>query len=106
MRKSDDFNWCAERLRAIGDPERLKLILALLEGPKYVSALVEEVGEPIVKVSHHLGVLRSGGIVRTAKQGRFVLYTLNPEIFAVANRSESENYLDLGCCRLELPPAG
>ncbi len=104
MRKPEQFTWCAERLRAIGDPDRLKLIVTLLEGPKNVGALVEAVGEPIVKVSHHLGVLRNGGIVQTTKQGRFVLYALHPEIFAVANRSDSENYLDLGCCRLELPP--
>lgn len=106
MRKLEEFTWCADRLRAIGDPERLRLIVALLEGPKHVGALVEEVGDPIVKVSHHLGVLRNGGIVQTTKQGRYVLYALHPEIFAVVNRTDAEHYLDLGCCRLELPPEG
>jgi hypothetical protein len=30
-------------------------------------------------------------------------YTLHPEVFAVENRSDTEHYLDLGCCRLEMP---
>jgi hypothetical protein len=32
--------------------------------------------------------------------------TLHPEVFVVENRSCTEHYLDLGCCRLEMPADG
>ncbi len=103
MNEPQEFRWCAERLKALGDPERLRIVTSLLTGPSHVGALAEKLEEAIVKVSHHLGVLRHSGIVTATKQGRHVEYALSPEVFVVANVSDSENYLDLGCCRLELP---
>ena len=38
----------------------------------------------MVKVSHHLGVLRSANVVQTHKEGKFVIYALHPEIPAPA----------------------
>ena len=104
MKQPEEFHWCAERLKALADPERLRLITALLAGPRNVGALAEELDDAIVKVSHHLGVLRHSGLVQTAKQGRFVEYTLHPDVFIVAETGEEgDSYLNLGCCRLELP---
>ncbi|MBA4015606.1 MAG: ArsR family transcriptional regulator [Pirellula sp.] len=103
MKKPEEFQWCAERLKALGDPERLRIITVLLSGPRNVSAIAEELDDAIVKVSHHLGVLRHSGIVQTTKQGRHVEYALASDVFVVANVSDTENFLDLGCCRLELP---
>ncbi|MGC3971687.1 MAG: metalloregulator ArsR/SmtB family transcription factor [Pirellulales bacterium] len=103
MKDAEEFQWCAERLKALAEPERLRIITTLLKGPKHVSVLAEELEDTIVKVSHHLGVLRHQGIVKATKQGRHVEYSLAPDVFAVANVSDEENYLDLGCCRLELP---
>ena len=50
-------------------------------GPKNVSELAESLHTQIANVSHHLGVLRHAGVVLDEKQGRFVVYRLNPEIF-------------------------
>ena len=105
MKEAVEFNWCAERLRALAEPERLRIVTALLKGPRHVGALADELDDAMVKVSHHLGVLRHAGIVQAAKQGRFVEYSLHPEVFIVADASEPEPSLDLGCCRLELPAA-
>lgn len=103
MKKPEEFQWCAERLKALADPERLRILTVLLTGPRNVSALADELDDAIVKVSHHLGVLRHSGIVRTTKHGRHVEYAVAPDVFAVANVSDEGSYLDLGCCRLELP---
>ena len=103
MKEETEFNWCAERLRALADPERLRIVTSLLAGPKNVGTLAEELNDAVVKVSHHLGVLRHSDLVTTKKMGRFVEYALHPQVFIVANISETENFLDLGCCRLELP---
>jgi DNA-binding transcriptional ArsR family regulator len=101
MKDPAAFNWCAERLKALADPERLRLITALLNGPKHVGTLADELAEPIVKVSHHLGVLRHADLVKTTKKGRFVEYALHPEVFLVTDPA-NENLIDLGCCRLDL----
>ncbi len=105
MKQLHEFQWCAERLKALADPERLRIVTALLDGPKHVGALAEGLGEAVVKVSHHLGVLKHNGLVQCEKQGRFVEYALHTSVFVVANTGDEEPHLDLGCCRLELPAA-
>lgn len=103
MKDAEEFQWCASRLKALAEPERLRIVTALLAGPKHVGVLADELKDTIVKVSHHLGVLRTAGILKATKQGRHVEYAISQDVFAVANVTDTENYLDLGCCRLELP---
>src|SRR5262245_5895108 len=87
---------CARYLKALADPERLKIIQCLQTGPKHVTQIAELLGAEIANVSHHLGVLRHAGIVQDEKQGKFVQYSLDPEII------QGTDVLDLGCCRLQL----
>ena len=92
---------CAERLKALGDEDRLRIVQALRSGQKSVSQLAEDLQEDIANVSHHLQILRRCGILQTERQGRFILYSIHPDVFPV-DQAKSE-HLDLGCCRLELP---
>jgi DNA-binding transcriptional ArsR family regulator len=92
---------CAERLKALADQDRLRIVQVLRGGEKNVGDIATELGEDISNVSHHLQILKREGIVETEKQGRFVVYRLHPDVFA-ATRS-SADCLDLGCCKLELP---
>ena len=92
---------CAESLKALGDPIRLKIVNCLRSGPRNVGELAAEVEITIVMVSHHLGILHHGGLVERSKLGRFVIYRLAPSVF-VKTRGGRDR-LDLGCCRLELP---
>jgi DNA-binding transcriptional ArsR family regulator len=94
---------CARALRALADPERLRIVHRLREGPRNVSELAQLLGEEIVNVSHHLGVLREAGLVLHEKQGRYVLYSLNPQVFRPPADAADAEHLDFGCCRLELP---
>ena len=95
---------CARLLRAVADPERLRIIQVLRGGPKNVSDLAAALGKTeIVNVSHHLGVLRNAGLVRDSKQGRFVIYSLHPDVFQPADDAATQDHLNLGCCRLEIP---
>ena len=93
---------CAKRLKALADPDRLKIIQCLQGGPKNVSALSELLGVDIANVSHHLSVLRHARLVRDEKQGKFVVYSLHPDIFRPRGSRQPTDVLDLGCCRLEL----
>ncbi|MBM3994034.1 MAG: winged helix-turn-helix transcriptional regulator [Planctomycetes bacterium] len=93
---------CARYLKALSDPDRLKIIQCLQDGPKNVSEIAGLLGRELVNVSHHLGVLRHAGIVQDRKQGKYVLYSLHPSVLAKKKRSDhGKEILDLGCCRLE-----
>lgn len=94
---------CARMLRALADPERLRIITCLREGPRNVTELAGLLQSEIVNVSHHLGVLRHAGVVVDEKQGRFVVYRLHPDVFHPAKGGPAAEHLDLGCCRLEIP---
>lgn len=92
---------CAGYLKALAEPERLRIIQCLHEGPKNVTAIAEELHRPLVNVSHHLGILRRAGLVKTQRQGKLITYFLNPRLFRL-EAGQSAYRLELGCCRLDL----
>jgi ArsR family transcriptional regulator len=93
---------CARILRVLADPDRLRIIRLLRDGPRNVSDVASELHLQVVNASHHLVVLRKAGLLQDQRQGRFVLYQLFPHILQLTDAAE---YLDLGCCRLEMPRA-
>src|SRR5262249_42377346 len=94
---------CARVLSALAAPERLRIIRLLREGPRNVTEVAETLKTPPVNVSHHLAVLKHAGIVRARKQGRFALSSLTPGFLQQAGDAADREFLDLGCCRLEVP---
>jgi ArsR family transcriptional regulator len=90
-------------LRALADPERLRIVRCLRDGPKNVSEIAALLKAPLVNVSHHLGVLRQAGLVEDEKRGRFIIYHLHPDVYQPGHQAGDTEQLDLGCCRLELP---
>jgi ArsR family transcriptional regulator, lead/cadmium/zinc/bismuth-responsive transcriptional repressor len=67
----------AERAKALSDPTRLTLAEALREGGELcVCDLSWIVGRSQNLVSHHLGALRSRGLVRSRRDGKMVMYSL------------------------------
>lgn len=101
MQTQSDYESCAVRLKALADPDRLWIVNTLLKGGRNVSALANESGMPIDKVSHHLGVLRAAQLVVTHKQGRYINYSLPAEV-ASAVEDDRIKTIDLGCCQLDL----
>lgn len=93
---------CAEKLRALAEPIRLRIVDQLREGEKTVGEIAEALDEEIGKISHHLGILRQAGLFEKSKQGRFVVYRIHPDI--VHMRRGGSQYLEFGCCRLEVSP--
>ncbi|WP_158885927.1 ArsR/SmtB family transcription factor [Amycolatopsis anabasis] len=69
----------AERLRALGDPTRLRVAHALHVGDELcVCDLAWIVGSSQALVSHHLRQLRSAGLVTSRRDGKLVMYRLSP----------------------------
>ena len=63
-------------LKQVSDPTRLRVILMLAEGEKHVGALCDEMGFSQPAVSHHLALLRHGGIIAPRRQGKNNFYSL------------------------------
>lgn len=66
----------ASRFKALSDPLRLKLIIALEDGEKNVTQLVEATGKLQTNVSRQLQHLMDSGVVARRRQGPFVYYRI------------------------------
>jgi len=71
----DSVDRLVQALRTLADPTRLRQ-----EGERNVSSLCEELQLPQPTVSHHLGLLRSGTLVRNRRSGKQVFYALNDSV--------------------------
>jgi len=63
-------------LKHVSDPTRLQVILILAEGERHVGALCEQLDQSQPAVSHHLALLRHGGIIAPRRQGKNNFYSL------------------------------
>ena len=61
--------------------------------------IADALGAEIVNVSHHLSVLRENNIVHHEKKGRFVFYTLHPNVYRAGSGTE---VLEVNNVRLEI----
>ncbi|MEI6351395.1 MAG: metalloregulator ArsR/SmtB family transcription factor [Verrucomicrobiota bacterium] len=72
----------AGRFRALSEPTRLKLLMALEDGEKNVTELVNLTGATQTNVSRQLSVLTTAGLLSRRKSGLSVLYRIaDPGIF-------------------------
>jgi DNA-binding transcriptional ArsR family regulator len=102
--KTDNFNadFCAERLKALSDPLRLRVVDALRVGELTVTDLAELLETEMVTLSHHLQILKHANLVESRREGRFMYYSLADDLLQ-AVKGKSSQVLDLGCCKLEVP---
>jgi ArsR family transcriptional regulator len=96
-RKPSLSDGCADKLRILADKTRLAALEILMAGPRTVNGLNELLRIEQSLLSHHLRVLRDAGLVIAEREGRSVVYHVNPE---VASRRGKMRALDLGCCSL------
>ncbi len=72
----DEGTQLAELFRLLGEPNRLRLVAACLNGPRSVGDLTEEVGVSQSLVSQHLRLLRAGRLLKQTRSGRNMFYEL------------------------------
>ena len=64
--------------KTLGDPTRLRLaVLLAVKGETCVCHLASALEEPDYKVSRHLAVMRSTGLVEARRQGTWIYYQLS-----------------------------
>ncbi len=64
----------AETFRLLGDPSRLRILLACLDEPRSVGDIAARLGLSQTLVSHHLRLLRGARLVRGERRSRQVFY--------------------------------
>jgi DNA-binding transcriptional ArsR family regulator len=74
--RTKTFQRAANLLKQVGDPTRLQVITLLSEREHHVGGLCDQFNMSQPAVSHHLALLRHGGIVERRRQGKNNVYTL------------------------------
>jgi len=67
-------------MRAVADPNRLKILCLLRKGPLCVCKIVPEIKISDKLVSHHLKQLKKAGLLNEKREGNFIYYSLNKKI--------------------------
>ena len=67
---------CAEVLKAVAHPLRLRIVAILCRGPAHVGALAANLEEPQAVVSQQLRILRLRGLVAVDRRQGFAFYRL------------------------------
>ncbi|MFJ8855957.1 ArsR/SmtB family transcription factor [Streptomyces sp. NPDC102437] len=76
---ASDIEVLARFGRALADPIRCRILLALREAPAYPSDLADALGVSRTRLSNHLTCLRDCGLVVTVPDGRRTRYELADE---------------------------
>ncbi|MER5848784.1 metalloregulator ArsR/SmtB family transcription factor [Streptomyces sp. NPDC002012] len=96
--------------RALADPIRCRLLLALREAPAHPSDLAEALGISRTRLSNHLACLRDCGLVVAVPEGRRTRYELADErlghaledlrsaVLAVEADKTCVDAAEKGCC--------
>ena len=67
----------ADMFRLLGESNRLRLVLACMDGARGVGELTDALCLPQTLVSHHLRLLRTARILRAERDGRHVRYSID-----------------------------
>ena len=67
-------------LKALADRSRLLIVNSLMEKPRYVEELAEQLGLAPSTVSFHLKKLESAGLLGSAKEQYYMIYSLRRDL--------------------------
>jgi DNA-binding transcriptional ArsR family regulator len=108
---ASDIEVLARFGRALADPIRCRLLLALRRAPAYPSDLADALGISRTRLSNHLACLRDCGLVVAVPDGRRTRYELADErlghalddlrtaVVAVESDRTCADDEEKGCCR-------
>jgi DNA-binding transcriptional ArsR family regulator len=74
--RTKTFQRAAMLLKQVSDPTRLQVVTLLSEGEHHAGGICDQFHMSQPAVSHHLALLRHGGIVDRLRQGNKTFYRL------------------------------
>lgn len=83
-----DTKRIAEIFKALGDENRVEILIMLSKGEKCACKLLEELKVSQPTLSHHMKILCDAKLVNARKEGRWMHYSLSQE-----GMNEISNYL-------------
>ncbi len=89
MLKEDRYTKKISKLfRVLGQPTRLRILLAIGEGEACVCHLEAVLGQRQAYISQHLMALRNAKILATRRDGRFIFYRLrDPKLLDLVDKT-------------------
>ena len=82
MPAEEDLARMCAAFKAIGEPSRMKILLALMEGEMCVYHITRAVEGLQSNVSHQLRLLKDAKIIRSRREGKNILYSIADEHIA------------------------
>lgn len=83
--------------KALGDESRMKIVKMLLGKELCVCDILDafdgEKTQPVI--SHHLKTLKHAGVVSDTRDGKWIYYSLNPEVFEAIAQFINNMYSEL-----------
>lgn len=79
LEASDGVEDALRLLKALGNPDRLRILCSLIEGEKHVSDLEQLLGIRQPSLSQQLARLRSDDLVQTRREGKVIFYRIASE---------------------------
>ena len=86
-------------IKAVGDRTRLQILKVLLEGEHCVTDIARRLGLAQPRISHHLTILRNSGLVLDRRNGKQIIYSVNPDFRTPQNGRGPGIQVD--CLRVE-----
>jgi ArsR family transcriptional regulator len=82
----------------LGDTGRIMIISALSNGEMNVGTLAESIGHTQSSVSHQLRLLKQNDIIKSRREGKNVIYSLNDDhimqLFEIGAAHVTHTYVD------------
>jgi ArsR family transcriptional regulator, arsenate/arsenite/antimonite-responsive transcriptional repressor len=78
VKEFSEYRRLTEMLKAMAHPSRLMILDALAQTERSVQELHGIVGSDLSTVSRHLTLMKYAGLVSDERQGKRVIYRLNP----------------------------
>lgn len=85
----DHFELCADILKALAQPTRLRIIRLLRDGEHCVCEIFPAIGQEQSNTSRHLQTMLKCGILKQRKDGLKIYYSLrHPEVLEMVRLAE------------------
>lgn len=76
MPSEEDIATLAGIFKVLGEPSRMRILLALMEGEMCVYHIVEACGGTQSATSHQLRILRDNRVIKSRRDGKNIVYSI------------------------------
>ncbi len=83
----------------IGEKHRLQILCLLSSGAANVEEIRRDLNMEATLLSKHLKVLRLAGLIKSQREGRRLIYSIEKKL---VRRVRGKPFLNLSCCQIQM----